>query len=415
MIDKKVLQQKNEFFLHLSPTKRGALVFAMLVGVGAFIAGMSTGHETRTWGSFLFNLLFFFSLALGGSAFGGMQDVISALWARPIKRIHESYSAFVPFAAVLLVLFFAAIQMKFLKADLVFNWIHDPHLLTHFPSKVVWLTPKFMMVRDLIAIGLIIVLIRWQRKLTLEGDHALLAGNEAEARRLGTANMTKLRYWSAPMLCLHSILYSLLIFDLTMSLAPTWFSTLWGGWAFAIMMQTLMALNLIVMFSLRNTPVGHFIGRSQFHDVGKLMFGFTVFFAYLTFAHILTYWYTNIPEETSYLITRLQFPWRYLVIACGFGAFLLPFAFFIPKASKWTRWVAVPTALLVLCSQWTVYLLVVIPEVTAPETWYVPWIEVGMLVGFLGLFLTAFFRAVSKHPILAISDPLLSEALHSHH
>jgi len=190
---------------------------------------------------------------------------------------------------------------------------------------------------------------------------------------------------------------------------------LWAGWQFSVMMQTLFASILLALFYLRKTPVGHFIGRQQYHDVGKLLFGFTAFYAYLTYAHVLTYWYTNMPEETSYFITRLQGPWLPFILAAPFLSFLVPFVLLVPKASKWTNFVAIPVCVLVLGAQWLNMMLVVIPEVTDPTLWKFPWIEFGMLLGFLGAFILSFFRRARKIPLLSLGDPLLYTALSEKH
>ena len=181
------------------------------------------------------------------------------------------------------------------------------------------------------------------------------------------------------------------------------------------MMQSLLALILLFMFALQNTSIGQFIQKEQYHDVGKLLHGFTVFFAYLTFAHVLTYWYTNIPEETSYFFTRLEKPWLYFVIAAPFLNFVFPFFMLIPKVSKWTFLITIPIAIVVILSQWISYFLIVIPEVADPKTWSFPWIELGIFLGFIGGFLAVIFRFGQKIPMIGIADPLLTSALNKAH
>jgi hypothetical protein len=143
--------------------------------------------------------------------------------------------------------------------------------------------------------------------------------------------------------------------------------------------------------------------------------GFTVFFAYLTFAHVLTYWYTNIPEETSYFLTRLEKPWVYFIIAAPFLVFLIPFIFLIPKANKWNPKTAIPIALVVLSAQWLNYMLVVIPEVVSAHEWQFPWIELGTFLGCLAGFLLSIYRFAQKIPMVSLADPLLLPALESAH
>ena len=217
------------------------------------------------------------------------------------------------------------------------------------------------------------------------------------------------------MLVVYALTFSLLGFDLLMSLAPTWFSTLWGGWLFAVMMQTLMATLMLFMWSFKGSAIGQVIQRQQFHDVGKLMHGFTIFFAYLTYAHILTYWYGNMPEETGYYIARLHAPWKYIVMIAPLVSFVIPLYTMIPKASKWTKMISGPIAIGILIAQWFTYMLVVMPEVVKAEDFGVPYIEIGLFFGLLGLFLGSVFAFGRRNPMVAVADPLLNAALAEGH
>lgn len=411
----KFYKERDKFFLEVSPNTRGCLVFFVFIGLFSFVWGMIQGDYTRTWGILLFNTMFFYAIAIGGTALGHMQDIIGAEWGRPIKRLHESLTAFLPLASGLLIAFLVCIKFDIFSAGKVYIWIADPEMLHHFHGKDVWLQPNFMFVRDIISILGILCLSRWHHKLTTAPDHAFLEGHYEKGLRLGEEARRILRYWSAPVLVLYSLLFSVLAFDLMMSLAPTWISTLWAGWQFAVMMQTLFAFLLIILFALKKSHVGKYIQRQQFHDIGKLLFGFTAFYAYLTYAHVLTYWYTNMPEETSYLITRMESPWLKYVIIAPFTSFLIPFILMVPKASKWTSFVAIPTCVLVLAAQWINMMLVVMPETTKVTEWYMPWIEMGVFLGFLGAFLLSFIHRNKKVPMISLADPLLPSSLNAHH
>ncbi|MFK7873546.1 MAG: hypothetical protein AB8C84_10370 [Oligoflexales bacterium] len=408
-------QKRDSLFVRAGSVSNFLVVAGILVGVLSFAAGMSSGDHVRTWGSFIFNLFFFFCIALGGVAFGGMQDLVGAIWGRAIKRSHEAMGAFLPLAGVFFTIFFLCIQFRVLSADQVYPWIADPHMLDHFPGKNVWLQQEFMLIRDVFAVVVIVALCKWLTGHGLRSDKIFLEGRLEEAQKLGEENRKKVRYWAAPVMFVLSCMFSLLMFDLTMSLAPTWFSTLWGGWNFAILMQTLMASIVWIMYLLRNTGIGAFIERKHYHDIGKMLFGFTVFFAYLTYAHILTYWYGNVPEETSYFFTRLQSPWLQMLCALLFGTFFIPFFTLIPKAHKWTPYIVLPVATIVLVSQWFVWMLVVIPEVVTPEQWNGPLLDVGVFLGFGGVFLGSYMRFAKNHPMLPVSDPLLLESFHHGH
>src|SRR5690606_9655711 len=95
---------------------------------------------------------------------------------------------------------------------------------------------------------------------------------------------------------------------------------------------------------------------------------------YLTFAHVLTYWYGNIPAETEYFLDRMQGPWLWVIIIVPFMNFVIPLYTLLFKAAKWTLAVTVPICFMILSAQWVVYILMVIPAVDGAH-WTAPWIE----------------------------------------
>lgn len=410
-----IFEQRKQFFIEPSSTVKGAVLVCLVLGLITLGYGFVAGNKLQVWGSILFNVFFFFALGLGGVAFSAMQDVIGAEWGRPIKRLHEGFGAFLPVGAAVFILFLLAVAFNVGEAGSVYSWVKDPAEIQQYWGKNFWLSKNFMVTRNILGILGIVALSFWQYKKVLGRDMLMLNGNQAEAERVGRESQEKLRYWSAPVLVGYALLFSMMSFDLLMSLSPTWLSTLFGGWTFSITMQTLMATILIFMFALRNTTIGQVYGRQQFHDVGKMMHGFTVFFAYLTYAHILTYWYGNMPEETEYFIHRLHAPWIYIVMAIPLFAFLIPLYAMIPKASKWTAPVTIPLAVLILVAQWYMYLIIVMPEVVDGANWHFPTIEGGIFLLFLGLFLASYFFFAKRYPMISIADPLLPNALKGDH
>jgi hypothetical protein len=288
-------------------------------------------------------------------------------------------------------------------------------MLHHFHGKKQYLVPFWFYVRVVTCVVLLVGLTLWQLKHTLKRDQVFLAGQKEEAQAMGVIGNFKLRFWSAPILVVYGVAFSLLCFDLTMSLSPLWFSTLWGGWQFAVMMQTLMASLLITMFALKSTKIGQAFQRQQFHDVGKLMHGFTVFFAYLTYAHVLTYWYGNVPEETEYFLHRLHEPWLTFLLIIPVIGFVIPLYGLIFKASKWTASAAIPFASLILLAQWFSYMLIVMPEVIDGKTFGFPVIEIGLFFGMFGLFVSTILWFAKKNPMLPLADPLFAKSLASDH
>ena len=200
-----------------------------------------------------------------------------------------------------------------------------------------------------------------------------------------------------------------------MSLSPLWFSTLWGGWIFASAMHTMTASTLLVMFifTLCGLNPGKAIARNNFHDVGKLMHGFTIFFAYLTYAHILTYWYGNVPEETEYFLHRFHEPWINILFIVPIIGFVIPLYTLVFKAAKWTPAITIPLSLGIIFAQWLVNMLVVMPEVIADPhaATAFPAIEIGMFFGIFAIFVATFMSFAKRNPMLPVGDPLFAKYL----
>ena len=411
MNQQEIYDKRNDFYL--IPSDKVKKITMILIGLGVIgtIAAFTQVDAKRVWGSLLFSFFFLYSISLGGVAFGAMQDLIGSAWGRPIKKLHEGFGAFLPICTGFFIIFLVCIQFHIAGAHTVYSWIENPGVVAGFPGKNIWLQQEFMVVRDIAALLITLYFTSWHMGLIKKRDRQFIDHGVDSAQEIGLQTKQKLRHWSAPILVIYALCYSLLGFDLLMSLNPLWFSTLWGGYNFAIMMQTLMALIMICLFLFKSSGVGSMYGRQQFHDIGKMMHGFTVFFAYLTFAHVLTYWYGNVPEETEYFLHRLHQPWLTLVLIIPFTSFVIPLYSLIPKASKWTKSIAMPLASMILVSQWFLILLFVMPEVSHSGVF---WVESLAMALASGLFLWSFFNYAQKNVMVGVGDPILPEA-YDHH
>lgn len=408
--------KRNDFFVGENKTVKNSLIALLVIGLAVLIYGFIQS-PTRAWGAILTSNVFFFFISLGGVLLGAMQDTVGAVWGRPIKRIHESFGQFFKISASIFILFFISVKFNILSAHDVYIWIREPEMLKDFPGKNVWLTENFFIVRNIIALAVMMALVTWSKRQNSLADNAFLAGKLSEAESLGELSRNRLRLWSGPILFAHGVLFTFVATDVTMSLSPLWFSTLWGGWSFAVLMQSLLSLILILLFFFRKASFGAFISRSQFHDVGKMLHGFTAFWGYLTFSHILTYWYGNVPEETEYFIHRLHAPWVGILIAVGIMAFVIPLFGLIPKKAKWTFGYTLPLAVIILTAQWLMHLVVVQPEVVPASSFGIPFVEVGTLLLFIGGFGFTVYRYGRKNLMVSLADPMLRKyfAEQEHH
>jgi hypothetical protein len=200
---------------------------------------------------------------------------------------------------------------------------------------------------------------------------------------------------------------TIVAFDGIMALQPHWFSNLLGGWYFMgsfLGAHTMLAL--LMFYGRRQLGIVDLVTPKQRHDLGKLCFGFTVFWAYLMWAQFLVIWYGNLPEETGFVFARLWGPWRPIGTTVLFGMFLIPFWGFLFVKAKKSPFLLSLFATISLSALWLERYLLVMPSVTALPGPRFQWPEAGPTLLFLGLYLLAYALFARTFPMIS---PRLAE------
>ena len=382
------------------------LVVLTLIGVAGFIAGVITETEPHAWQAFLVNFLFFFSVAQGGLVISASFYLTQARWGGPgAYRLAESFYLFVPVAFVLFwVLFFG-------RAEL-WPWVTKP-----VAKNPTWLNTPFFFGREGFAILAMVLLDLWfvrvsqrvdVRQWALSNDNIVMP--PAAIRRL------------APALALtYAAVMSLIAFDLIMSLAPAWKSTLFGAYFFAGAFWSgivAMALTAVVLRS-RLGPGNLFTRDTIMHDLGKFTFAFSVFWAYTLFSQYIVIWYGDIPTETFFLVVRgalidgpggmtLYTPWMIPTWIVPLLVWAIPFTVLMGVKPKKTPAILGTVAFLGLIGMWIERYVLVVPSL---EPRHIPfnWIELAVTLGFLGIFGLCAIPGM-KLTIAAASAPQVLEA-----
>jgi hypothetical protein len=192
-----------------------------------------------------------------------------------------------------------------------------------------------------------------------------------------------------------------------MALQPHWFSNLLGGWIFmGAFLAAHMLVALLMMHGGRHLGVRDLISPKQRHDLGKLCFGFTVFWTYLMWAQFLVIWYGNLPEETGFVFARLWGHWLPIGVAVLWGVFIVPFFGLLGVQPKKVRITLGFFATLSLVSLWLERYLLVMPSVSALPGPVFGLPELGPTLTFLGLFLLTYGLFGRRYPMLS---PRLAE------
>jgi hypothetical protein len=395
------------------PVKLASAVLAIL-GTLVFLFGAFQGHD-RAWQALLVNWLFFVSIAQAAVVFVAVQRITTARWSRPVVRFLEGYVAFLPVAFVLL-------GVIFLGRHHIFPWTHEAPPV---PEKAAWFDPAWLIGRDLVMFGILVVLSLWyiytsvrlDVARTEEGGAAWARGLRARMRRnfgdeRREIHSTHSRQgWLAVVLCLcFGFFMSVLSWDLSMTLDMHFQSALYSWWFFmGGWLGAIMSWSLITMWWRRHLDIYDLITEHHFHDLGKLCFAFTTFWGYLTFGQYLIIWYGNLGEETHWARLRLIEPWLRFTLPVVFLMFVLPFFGLLSRAAK----VYLPTlALFAICSLlglWLLRYVEVYPslhyeEAHAPFGLY----EIGVTLGYLGLFglsYSAFMDAFPRMRVTLMTSP----------
>ncbi|MBC8405559.1 MAG: quinol:cytochrome C oxidoreductase [Planctomycetes bacterium] len=386
-------------------TSRIGLVVGVIGMVLAVLLGMLEGdHMRHFYWAYLVAFSFMFTLTLGGLFFVLIQHVTGARWSVSVRRMGEFAMNTVPLLAVMALpllypLFTHAGVEEF--GGLLWPWIH-PHgehaALVEFKSP--FLNVGFFLARSTFYLLAWWIVTRFFLKKSVQQDQ-----DQSEAH---TVTMRKL---SAPSIILFALTISFASFDWIMSTDPTWFSTIFGVYIFGGAFLAINALLVISAYYLRTRNVmTEQITTEHYHDLGKFMTAFTVFWAYIAFSQFMLIWYANIPEETVWFqhrVTEAWSPWSYGLV---FTNFVIPFFGFLSRWTKRNPKVLMFWAAYTLVVHWVDIYWLIMPNMDA-ETVPFSLVEITTALGAFGFFVWAYSRQATKHSLLAYGDPNLERCL----
>jgi hypothetical protein len=160
-------------------------------------------------------------------------------------------------------------------------------------------------------------------------------------------------------------------------------------------------------------PFARVLTEDHLHDLGKLLFAFSTFWAYIWFSQFMLIWYTDIPEESAHFVVRMRGNWWPLFVLNFMINWTFPFLALLPRVTKRTPSLLVKVAVLVLLGRWLDLYLAISPPVMGIKPAFGAW-EFGLMMGAVGLCGLAFFRMLRRAMPVPISDPGLEASLQHH-
>ena len=350
--------------------------------------------------SYLANFMFIMTIALGALFFILVQFVARAGWSTSIRRIAEMLMSTIPFLAVL---FLPVLFTLWANQDTLYEWNRPDHVHSSvIKAKITvgYLTKEWFSIRAILYFGLWSAMGLWFYYLSRQQDES------------GDVELSLARQkWSGPFIMIFALSVSFAAFDWLMSIDADWYSTIFGVYVFAAGMMAFFATMILICMALQNAgKLRNFVNVEHFHDMGKFMFGFIMFWSYIAFSQLLLYWYGNIPEETNWFMVRLKDGWQYIAYALIPLHFAIPFLGTISRHVRRHRAGLMFWACWILVVHWLDMTFLVLPNAGALN----PITLVGHFLGGVGMLLillTFFIFRASKTPLVPLRDPRLPEAL----
>ncbi|MSQ80033.1 MAG: quinol:cytochrome C oxidoreductase [Flavobacteriaceae bacterium] len=403
------IEIKQERFEFAAKTKRKLF---MLLGIGLLLViigaiGEESGMLTnRLWASVLLGAYYTFLLALGGAVFIGIAYLTNAGWNTGFKRVPEAMMQYMPIAGIILLIIFLTGHGN------LYEWtendaMEDPIL----EGKSTFLNTTFFIGSSVIFFLAYYFFIRRLRAFSLKED--LLEGNDKASAKIFHA----CRRISAGFIVVFGFTFPVIAWQWMMSLEPHWFSTIYSLYNFAIMW--VCTATTIAMFCLWLKSKGYLnnMNENHFHDLGKFMFAFSIFWTYMWISQYLLIWYANIPEESEYFTSRgvgtaihggrfeFQF-WLNLIVN-----FALPLLIFMSRSAKRNPRTMIVACAIILLGHWNDLYLMIMPGTVGQEA-PVGFIEMGMTIVFFVPFIYTTLASLAKHNLIPVGHPYMEEFAH---
>ena len=391
----------------ITKSARNLSMALMTVGLISLIFGFATDAHS-SWPSLLFNNYFFLGISVFAVFFIALQYVSEAAWSIVLKRIPEAIISFLPITGIIMLIIMVSAAMHF-GGNHIYHWmadgIMDPeseHYDKIIAGKEAFLNTTFFLARSVLYILGWIYFGRKLKQLSL-----------AEDQHGGLSYYNKGVKTSAWFMVFFAVTSAVASWDWIMSIDTHWFSTLFGWYVFSEWAVIGFATILLITLYLKRLGYLSHVNDSHIHDLGKFMFGVSVFWTYLWFSQFMLIWYSNIPEEVTYFITRMEdykLPFFGMVVM----NFIFPFLMLMNSDYKRMNAFIVTTGIVIILGHYIDVFNMIMPSAVGDQ-WFIGITEIGGFLFFMGLFIYIVFNELTKAPLIAKGDPFYGESERFHY
>lgn len=405
--------------------------------VGALLTLLSfvvPAFRERVWATYLAAFTFYLGITLGGLFFVVLQHLVRAGWSVVVRRVAEGIALNTKLLPVLFIPVAIGTYQGHLHPAAAAHADHgdghgaahapaDPghaapggahapaapahgaghgagHHAPHAPLKAKWLSFPWFLGRMLLFFAI------WYGIASYFYGSSVAQDQDGDPAR--TSRMT---WWAAPLMIVFALTCSLAGFDLLMALDPYWYSTMFGVYFFAGCFLSFMATLIIAFYVLRRHGLAWEVGPEHYHDMGKFMFAFVVFWAYVAYSQFMLIWYGNIPEETVWYLRRMEHGWLLVSAWLIVGHFVIPFLALLSRFPKRRP------ELLVAGSAWVLFVhyidlqWLILPQPEAARAVPVPLLDLGLLLVLGAVYVRSTAANLTGVSLIPERDPRLRDSL----
>lgn len=362
--------------------------------------------QNKPWSALYVACIFFMLIALGALAFYAIQWVAQAGWSPMLFRVMEGITAYLLPGSII---FFILLALAGFHFNHMFTWmvdgVSDPNSPNYdhiIAGKTGFLNVPFFLIRAAI------FLIGWNLFRYVSRKNSIKLDETKDM------SFFKKNYNAAAIFLVFFIISeSMMSWDWIMSVDPHWYSTLFGWYVFASFFVSGITMITLTTIYLKNKGLLPEVNKSHLHDLAKFMFGISVFWTYLWFSQFMLMWYSNIPEEVTYFVTRIEnynLPFFGMVVM----NFLFPLLILMNADFKRLQWVVVMAGIVILAGHYVDFFNMIMPA-TVGDQWFIGVSEISSVLFFAGLFIFVVFTALTKAPLASEGNPYIEESKHFHY
>ncbi|MGC6367678.1 MAG: hypothetical protein ACON35_06745 [Candidatus Marinamargulisbacteria bacterium] len=341
---------------------------------------------------------FFISASIGAAFLILLMHLTRGGWGVVVKRVPEHLMSLLPFFALLF------IPLLF-GLDHIYEWL-DPAVIAKdylIQKKLPYLNLTFFIIRNIFYFIVFSVTGYYYWKKSVTQDNA---------KKEDVNQITKSLQRKSPIaLLLMSLATSFASFDWLMSLYPHWFSTIFGIYYFAGAIVFCLAITIIIYEVLKDVGLlKEYPTTEHFHDLSKLLYGFIIFWAYVSFSQYFLTWYANIPEFTQWYYPRLKGEWKSLFYILIIFHFALPLFGFMSRHVKRSKIARLTFSTLIIILHYLDIRYIIYPNFT--KTNEITSNEYLLLLSFGLIFTGLIYSKIRNNKIIPVNDPRLEESKH---